>query len=105
MGLVSRSVTVVISLPFLMPTQYLPASMLVEMRRFNQGLMGVVLLPTWAPAVRAGAADGATPSHSAQGGDLAAAVEAPAGVVVVVVQVLVDEIEAVRTAADLGGVV
>ena len=63
------------------------------------------MLPAGSAAVRAGSADHAAPFDSAQGGDLLPAVEAVAVVVVVVVEVLGDELEAFFAAGDLVRVV
>ena len=53
-------------------------------------------------AVRAGPADCAAPPDAALGGDLLSAVEAAAGVVVVIGEVLGDELQAVDAAGKLG---
>ena len=57
--------------------------------------------PSCLPAVRAGPPDRPAPLHPALGGDLAAAVKAAAEVVVLVLQVLDDQLEA---AGHRGGV-
>ena len=62
-------------------------------------------LPSRPAAVGAGPPDHSPPGAAAVGGDYCFAVEAAAGVVVVVVQVFLDELQAVLAAPYLGGVV
>ena len=61
--------------------------------------------PSWAPAVRAGPPDHPAPLYAALGGDLLPAVKTATQVVIVVLQVLDDQLEAVGAAGHSGGVV
>ena len=63
------------------------------------------LRPPWLPAVRAGRTDDAPPLHPALGGDLAAAVQAMAHVLVVVAWVLGHQLQAFAAAGHQGSVV
>ena len=62
---------------------------------------GGILSPSWSAAVWAGVPDNAPPADAALGGDLASAVEAVAMVIVVVLQVLGDQLQAVGAGCDL----
>ena len=62
-------------------------------------------LPPLRPAVRAGRTDGSPPLDAALGGDLLLAVEAVRPVLVVLVEVLGSQLQAVDAAGHRGGVV
>ena len=73
--------------------------------RCGQQILAVVPLPTWASTVRAGPSDCPAPLHSALGGDLLLAVEAVRPVLVVLIEFLGSQFQAVGASGHQGRVV